>query len=145
MRARVIVAALAVLTLIANRMLGVEWLWAIAAGLAVFVVGEVSGRLLWPRPVPAAIPAAVPAADQAAAGHPLSPRELEVALLIAKGLKSKEVGNKLDIERGTVDKHIEHIYNKLGVDSRAQIAIWLMKRGLLERSANDEVNTNSYK
>lgn len=145
MTARVIVAALAVLTLIANRMLGVQWPWAVAAGLAVLAVGEVSGRVLRHRPVPAAIPAAVPAADQAAAGHPLSPRELEIALLIAKGLKSKEVGNKLDIERGTVDKHIEHIYNKLGVDSRAQIAIWLMKRGLLERSANDEVNTNSYK
>jgi DNA-binding CsgD family transcriptional regulator len=145
MRARLAVAALAVLTLIANWLLGVEWLWAIAAGLAVFVVGEVSGRLLWPRPVPAAVPAAVPVADQAAAGYPLSPRELEVAILIAKGLKSKEVGNKLDIERGTVDKHIEHIYNKLGFASRAQLAIWLMERGLLERSAADEVNTNSYK
>lgn len=145
MRARLFVAALAVLTLIANWLLGVEWLWAIAAGLAVFVVGEVSGRLLWPRPVPAAVPAAVPVADQAATGYPLSPRELEVAILIAKGLKSKEVANKLDILRGTVDKHIEHIYNKLGFSSRAQLAIWLMERGLLERSAADEVNTHSYK
>jgi DNA-binding NarL/FixJ family response regulator len=145
MRARVIVAALAVLTLIANRMLGVEWPWAVAAGLAVFAVGEVLGRVLRPRPVPAAIPAAVPAAVQAAASHPLSPRELEVAVLIAQGLKSKEVGSRLFIERGTVDKHIEHIYDKLGFDSRPQLAIWLMERGLLERSENDEVNTNSYK
>jgi DNA-binding CsgD family transcriptional regulator len=145
MRARVIVAALAVLTLIANRMLGVEWPWAVVAGLAVFAVGEVSGRLLRPRPISAAIPAAVPAADQAAAGYPLSPRELEVAILIAKGLKSKEVGNKLVILRGTVDKHMEHIYDKLGFASRAQLAIWLMERGLLERTADEAVNTSSYK
>jgi len=145
MRARVIVAALAVLTLIANRWLGVEWPWAVAAGVAVFAVGEVLGRVLGPRRVPAAIPDAARTAVPADASHPLSPRELEVALLIAKGLKSKEVGNKLDIERGTVDKHIEHIYNKLGFDSRPQLAIWLMGRGLLERGADDEVNTNSYK
>src|ERR1700704_5399623 len=106
MRARLIVGAIAVVTLIANRLLGVEWPWAVAAGLAVFAVGELSGRVVRQRPVPVAIPAAAPAAVSADAAHPLSPRELEVALLIAKGLKSKEVANKLDIERGTVDKHI---------------------------------------
>jgi DNA-binding CsgD family transcriptional regulator len=145
MRATVIVAALAVLTLIANRMLGVEWPWAVVAGLAVFAVGEASGRLLRPRPVPAAVPTGVPPVVPAAIGHPLSPRELEVAVLIAQGLTSKEVGRKLQIERGTVDKHMEHIYDKLGFASRAQLAIWLMERGLLERAVDEAVNTSSYK
>ena len=145
MGARLAVAALAVLTLVVNRLLGVEWRWAVAAGLAVFAVGEVLGRVLRSRQVPAAVPAAAPTGVPAAAGHPLSPRELEVALLIAQGLTSKEVGRKLQIERGTVDKHIEHIYDKLGFASRAQLAIWLMERGLLERTVDHEVNTSSYK
>jgi DNA-binding CsgD family transcriptional regulator len=145
MRARLIVAALAVLTLIANRVLGVEWPWAVAAALAVFAVGEVSGRLLRPRQAPAAMPASVPTAGRATSGYPLSPRELEVALLIVTGLTSKEVGTKLGIKRGTVDKTIDHIYDKLGIRSRAQLAIWLMDRGLLESSEKAQVNTTSYK
>jgi DNA-binding NarL/FixJ family response regulator len=145
MRARLIVAALAVLTLIANRVLGVEWPWAVAAGLAVFAVGEVSGRILRPRQAPATTPPPVPTGVGAAAGYPLSPRELEVALLIVTGLTSKEVGTKLGILRGTVDKTIEHIYDKLGIRSRAQLAIWLMDRGLLESSEKDQANTTSYK
>lgn len=144
MRARLIVAVLAVLTLIANRVLGVEWPWAVAAGLAVFAVGEVSGRMPGPRRAPATTPPPVPTGVRAE-GYPLSPRELEVALLIVTGLRSKEVGTKLDIERGTVDKTIEHIYDKLGFRSRAQLAIWLMDRGLLESSEKGQVNTTSYK
>jgi DNA-binding NarL/FixJ family response regulator len=119
----------------------------LGAGVAVLVVGEVAGRLLSGRRLAASSSDGMrpPAPVARAGGHPLSPRELEVAVLIAKGLKSKEVGSRLFIERGTVDKHIEHIYDKLGFDSRPQLAIWLMERGLLERSENDEVNTNSYK
>jgi DNA-binding NarL/FixJ family response regulator len=142
MRARLFVVAIAGITVVANLWLGVAWLAALAAGLAVLVVGEVAGRVLSGRRLAAARSGGVrpPAPVARAGGHPLSPRELEVAVLIAKGLKSKEVGNKLDIERGTVDKHIEHIYDKLGFDSRPQLAIWLMERGLLERD-DQEVNT----
>ena len=66
--------------------------------------------------------------------NPLSRREVEVALLIAQGLTSKEVGRRLFIERGTVDTHVQHIYNKLGIESRPQLAIWLMDHGLLRRA-----------
>ena len=68
-------------------------------------------------------------------GHPLSRREIEVAVLIAQGLTSKEVGRKLFIERGTVDTHVQHIYNKLQIESRPQLAVWLVDHGLLERSS----------
>ena len=51
-----------------------------------------------------------------------------------QGLTSKEVGRRLFIERGTVDTHVQHIYNKLGIESRPQLAIWLMDHGLLRRA-----------
>ena len=135
MRVRVFVAILGALTVLANLLFGVFWALALLAGAAVFVVGEVAGRLN---------PSAARIGAPTAAGHPLSPRELEVAILIARGLTSKEVGGKLLILRGTVDTHVQHIYNKLNIDSRAQLAVWLMERGLLPR-ASDDVNTNKYK
>ena len=120
------VAAIAGMTLIANLFLGVGWMLAVGAGLAVFALGEVAGRLI---PVQAVVsPAAGPTG-----GHPLSRREIEVAVLIAQGLTSKEVGRKLFIERGTVDTHVQHIYNKLEIESRPQLAVWLVDRGLLHR------------
>jgi DNA-binding NarL/FixJ family response regulator len=127
MRMRGVVAAIAGTTLIANLFLGVGWALAVGAGLAVFVVGEVAGRLIPVQPVGNAAPAP-------SSGHPLSRREIEVAVLIAQGLTSKEVGRKLFIERGTVDTHVQHIYNKLQIESRPQLAVWLADHGLLERS-----------
>ena len=55
---------------------------------------------------------------------PLSARELEIARLIAGGLTNAEVGQKLHISDRTVDAHVEHIRNKLGLRSRSQIAVW---------------------
>jgi len=126
MQARVLIAILAGLTILANLLFGVGWGLALAAGVAVFVVGEGVG-LVARRRARGAIPAT--------GSHPLSRREVEVAVLIAQGLTSKEVGRKLFIERGTVDTHVQHIYNKLNIDSRPQLAVWLMERGLLPRAS----------
>ena len=127
MRTHGAVALVAGTTLIANLLLGVAWTLAVGAGLAVFVLGEIAGRLIPGQPVVTMAPA-LPG------GHPLSRREIEVAVLIAQGLTSKEVGRKLFIERGTVDTHVQHIYNKLEIESRPQLAVWLVEHGLLERS-----------
>ena len=54
----------------------------------------------------------------------LSAREVQVAALIASGLSNKEIAGKLGIAVRTADAHVEHIRNKLGVHSRAQIASW---------------------
>ena len=135
MRARLLVAAIALLTIFANLSLGVRLALAIAAGLAVIVVGEVVGQLDRRRQFPDALPAQVadppPDAALISRAYPLSPRELEVAILITQDLTSKEVGGRLGIKKGTVDTHFEHIKNKLPINSRAQLAIWLMERGLL--------------
>jgi len=54
----------------------------------------------------------------------LSRREREVAKLVAEGLTSKEIGQKLFISERTAEGHVDQIRNKLGFRSRAQIAAW---------------------
>ena len=56
---------------------------------------------------------------------PLAKREVEVAHLIAEGLSNKEIGARLFISEPTVATHIRNIMNKLGCNSRAQIAGWV--------------------
>ncbi|TQC44588.1 LuxR family transcriptional regulator, partial [Rhodococcus sp. WS4] len=58
----------------------------------------------------------------------LTPREREVADLVAQGMSSKDVAAKLVISRRTVDVHVEHIFAKLGFNSRTQIATWVAQR-----------------
>ena len=67
---------------------------------------------------------AVAASDGAGAGV-LAKRETEVARLVAEGLTNKEIGARLFISEHTVDSHVRSILNKLGFNSRAQIAAWM--------------------
>jgi LuxR family maltose regulon positive regulatory protein len=52
--------------------------------------------------------------------EPLSERELEVLRLIADGLANAQIAARLYIEVGTVKRHVNHIFGKLGVSSRTQ-------------------------
>ena len=61
---------------------------------------------------------------------PLSRREREVAILVARGLTNAEVATRLSIAPRTADAHLEHIRLKLNVRSRAEIAAWSTARGL---------------
>jgi predicted ATPase/DNA-binding CsgD family transcriptional regulator len=67
---------------------------------------------------------AAAASDIASTGL-LSKRETEVARLVANGLSNKEIGARLFISEHTVDSHVRSILNKLGCDSRTQIAAWM--------------------
>ena len=67
---------------------------------------------------------AVDRADDIESG-PLAKREVEVAHLIAEGLSNKEIGARLFISEPTVATHVRNIMNKLGCNSRAQIAGWV--------------------
>lgn len=58
----------------------------------------------------------------------LTDREIEVARLIVSGLTNGEAAAKLRISERTVDAHVEHIRNKLGLRTRAQIAVWAHER-----------------
>jgi non-specific serine/threonine protein kinase len=59
----------------------------------------------------------------------LTPREQEVALLIARGHTNREIAEVLVISEWTVDTHVRHILTKLGQRSRAQVAAWVAERG----------------
>jgi predicted ATPase/DNA-binding CsgD family transcriptional regulator len=52
----------------------------------------------------------------------LSPVESEVATLAAEGLTNPQIGERIFISRGTVKAHLTHIYRKLGVSNRTQLA-----------------------
>ncbi|MGD0193850.1 MAG: LuxR C-terminal-related transcriptional regulator [Candidatus Dormibacteria bacterium] len=56
---------------------------------------------------------------------PLAKREFEVAGLVAEGLSNKQIAARLFISERTVATHVGHILNKLGFNSRAQIAGWI--------------------
>lgn len=63
----------------------------------------------------------------------LSPREREVARLLALGLTNRAISAELSIAIGTVERHVANILAKLGFGSRAQIAVWAVEQHLLER------------
>lgn len=56
----------------------------------------------------------------------LSRREHEVAALVAEGLTNRAIAERMFISERTVDGHLEHIREKLGVSSRAQVATWFV-------------------
>lgn len=60
----------------------------------------------------------------------LSPREREVALAIAKGLKSAEIAKLLHISTRTVNTHLEHIYERLELRTRTALAGLVARAGL---------------
>ncbi len=63
--------------------------------------------------------------------EPLSERELEVLRLIAEGLSNAEIAERLVLAQGTVKRHINNIYGKLGVGSRTQALARSRELGLL--------------
>ncbi len=65
---------------------------------------------------------------------PLTRRESEIAELVAQGLSNKDIAAALVISQRTAEGHIEHILDKLGFNSRTQIAAWLSGRARDEAS-----------
>jgi len=61
----------------------------------------------------------------------LSAREAEVLRLVAEGRSSKEIGRRLFLSPSTVNHHIQSIFNKLGVDTRAHAVAVAAQRQLL--------------
>ena len=69
-----------------------------------------------------------PAPERARTSHvagPLSRRELEIARLVADGATNGETADQLFISERTVESHMASIFNKLGLDSRVQVARWV--------------------
>jgi HD-GYP domain-containing protein (c-di-GMP phosphodiesterase class II) len=62
----------------------------------------------------------------------LTARELEVLLLVARGASSREVARQLVIADKTARNHVERIYAKLGVSTRAEASLYAMRHGLVD-------------
>jgi DNA-binding CsgD family transcriptional regulator/Mrp family chromosome partitioning ATPase len=68
-------------------------------------------------------------AGEGAAG--LTPRELEVALLVAQRKSNKAIGKELNMATRTASTHLSNIYQKLGLGSRGELADYVRRQGLL--------------
>jgi DNA-binding NarL/FixJ family response regulator len=62
----------------------------------------------------------------------LTPRELEVLMLIAEGMGNKEIAKELVISEKTVKNHINNIFSKLHVSDRSQAMLYAIRKGLVD-------------
>jgi DNA-binding NarL/FixJ family response regulator len=69
---------------------------------------------------------------QADAVSPLSPREEEVAKLVAEAYTTEEIADLLSISPKTVERHRENILAKLGMRDRVELTRWAIRHGLVE-------------
>lgn len=63
--------------------------------------------------------------------HFLTPRELEIFNFLIKNETTKTIADKLNISDKTVRNHISNVIGKLGVSSRTQAIVILMKNGII--------------
>lgn len=116
---------------------GEEVYQAIKAGAAGFVVKEMAlDRLLEAIRVVHSgeqyIPTQVAARIAERLLARLSPREMEVLKLLAKGLSNKEIAAQLGLVVGTIKIYVANIFNKLGVSDRTQALVVAVKRGIID-------------
>lgn len=67
----------------------------------------------------------------------LSPRELEVIILVAEGIPQKQIADKLEISQKTVDYHISRLYKKLNVHNAPGAVAKAYERGILSGKKTD--------
>jgi predicted ATPase/DNA-binding SARP family transcriptional activator/DNA-binding CsgD family transcriptional regulator len=117
----------------ARTMLGDEGAWeeAWAEGRAMTPDQAVEYALGAEEPAPptALTPRKPPLVE--APDDPLTGREREVAILVGQGLTDRQISSELHLSERTVHNHVRNILSKLGLRSRAQIAAWAARRGLL--------------
>jgi len=61
----------------------------------------------------------------------LTPREIEVLTLLSQGQTNPQIAQNLEVSRGTVKIHVQHIISKLGVSDRTQAAVRAIEAGIL--------------
>jgi predicted ATPase/DNA-binding CsgD family transcriptional regulator len=74
----------------------------------------------------------------------LTPREREVARLVAQGKSNRAIAEDLVVGVSTVEAHITHILTKLGFSSRSQIAAWAVDKGLVQVPQDMEVTRHKH-
>jgi DNA-binding CsgD family transcriptional regulator len=64
----------------------------------------------------------------------LTPRERDVARLLSQGKSNREIAEMLVLSERTIENHVGNILTKLRFDSRSQIAVWVVEKGLAEKN-----------
>lgn len=72
--------------------------------------------------------------DKDCAPSPLTPREIEVVQLIAKGLIAKEIAGQLNLSTHTVYTHRKNIMKKLNLNTSSELVLYAVSNGLLEKA-----------
>lgn len=65
------------------------------------------------------------------AAETLTTRELEIARMVARGLRNRAIAEQLFISEGTVKIHLHNIYQKIEIDGRVELAIYAQRKGLV--------------
>jgi DNA-binding NarL/FixJ family response regulator len=60
----------------------------------------------------------------------LTPREIDIVKLVVDGHRNKAIADRLSISEGTVKVHLHNIYEKIGVDGRLELMVWVREKGL---------------
>jgi two-component system, NarL family, nitrate/nitrite response regulator NarL len=61
----------------------------------------------------------------------LTPREIEIVRLVARGLRNKTIAERLSVKEGTVKIHLHNIYEKLHVDGRLELTLYAQNKGFV--------------
>ena len=89
-------------------------------------------RVIAPETVDVLVHTSFREAGQPGSAHNLSPRELEVLALMAKGLTNRKISTQLPIKYSTVKTYASFIYSKLGVSGRAEAVAFAMEHDLIK-------------
>jgi DNA-binding NarL/FixJ family response regulator len=89
------------------------------------------GAYLTPHITPAVVTAVAESADAKEEPPLLTEREIEVLRLVAEGLSSREIAERLSISVKTVDTHRANIMEKVGVHNTAELVKYAIRRGLV--------------
>ena len=62
----------------------------------------------------------------------LTKRELEIAFHLINGKSKIEIAKMLGVSTSTIKTHVEHIYNKLGVHCKVELAVYVIKNNIID-------------
>lgn len=67
----------------------------------------------------------------------ITEREHQILTLLAAGLRNKDIARELSISEATVENHLHHIFEKLGVSNRVQAALYALQSSIPAQERNE--------
>ena len=99
-----------------------------AVAMALAPALPASHGTLEPAPAPSPFQPPSPALQPPDAPDPLTSREREVVRLVARGLTNRQIAEALVVSERTAEWHVANTLSKLGLGTRAQLAVWAAQR-----------------